>query len=204
LKPAGLNDNVRRKIRSIFHVNQPLAIHRMVIYRLLLNSMRNVLLLITLSAASCSAADTWTDGFSLRSEPGDRHALIFSPYTRHFSPSPEHEHVWLVGLERERENGLVAGAAFFTNSFGQPSLYYYPWGMVYRNLGGNPQLYAKLTAGLLYGYTGKYQNKVPLNTNGFSPGVVPAIGWDLGDGFEIQANMLGLAGLMLQLSLPLK
>jgi hypothetical protein len=70
LKPAGLNDNVRRKIFSIFHVNQPLAIHRMVIYRLLLNSIRNVLLLTTLSAASCSAADTWTDGFSTRSEPG--------------------------------------------------------------------------------------------------------------------------------------
>jgi hypothetical protein len=33
---------------------------------------------------------------------------------------------------------------------------------------------------------------------------VPALGWDLGDGFELQANMLGLAGLMLQLSLPLR
>lgn len=135
---------------------------------------------------------------------GDRNALIFSPYTLHFSPSSEHQHVWLVGIERERENGLVAGAAFFTNSFGQPSLYYYPWGAVYRGLGGNPQLYAKLTAGLLYGYTGKYENKVPFNHSGFSPGIVPALGWDLGDGFEVQANMLGFAGLMVQLSLPLK
>jgi hypothetical protein len=152
----------------------------------------------------CSARDAWTDGFSLRHEDTDRRALIFSPYTRHFSPSPEHEDVWLVGIERERENGLVAGAAFFTNSFGQPSMYYYPWGIVYRNIAGEPQLYAKVTAGLLYGYTGKYQHKVPFNYHGFSPGIVPALGWDLGDGFELQANLLGLAGLMLQLSLPLK
>ncbi len=171
----------------------------------LFRRLTRMLLLLTLLIPSFSmAADYWTDGFSLSREKGDRNALIFSPYTVHFSPSSEHQHVWLVGLERERENGLVAGAAFFTNSFGQPSLYYYPWGAVYRGLAGNPQLYAKLTAGLLYGYTGKYENKVPFNYSGFSPGIVPALGWDLGDGFEVQANMLGFAGLMVQLSLPLK
>lgn len=176
----------------------------MMIDRLFRRLTRMVLLLTLLTPSFSMAADSWTDGFSLSREKGDRNALIFSPYTLHFSPSSEHQHVWLVGIERERENGLVAGAAFFTNSFGQPSLYYYPWGAVYRGLGGNPQLYAKLTAGLLYGYTGKYENKVPFNYSGFSPGIVPALGWDLGDGFEVQANMLGFAGLMVQLSLPLK
>ena len=157
-----------------------------------------------LCVCSPSLADDWLDGFSLEKKAGDRYALTFSPYTRHFSNNPEHKHVWLLGIERERKNDSVAGIAFFNNSFGQHSLYYYPWGVSYRNLLGEPQLYAKLTAGLLYGYRGQYEDKVPLNYNGFSPGIVPALGWDLGDGFGLQANFLGFNAVMIQLALPLK
>ena len=160
-------------------------------------------LLFFLNSNAAWASD-WTDGFSLEKKTGDQNFLTFSPYTRHFSPSPEHEHVWLVGVERERNIGSVAGVALFTNSFGQPSMYYYPWGVSYRNLFGEPQLYAKITGGLLYGYKGRYEDKVPLNYNGFSPGIVPALGWDLGDGFGVQVNLLGFNALMLQLALPLK
>lgn len=146
----------------------------------------------------------WGDGFNLSSKPGDSLNLIASPYTAHFHPSDEHEHVWLVGLERERANGAITGAAFFSNSFGQESAYIFPWGEIYRNVLDQPQLYVKWTAGLLYGYTGKYQHKVPFNHGGFSPAIVPALGWEFSSKQQVQLNLLGLNGLMLQFTQPLK
>ena len=156
-----------------------------------------------LIAGNASAYD-WLDGFSLQKKEGDQYALIVSPYTRHYHEDPEHKRVWLVGLERERADGSVAGIAYFSNSFGQSSAYIFPWGKSYRQFLGQPQLTAKLTAGMLYGYVGKYEDKVPFNHNGFSPAIVPALAWELGDGFQVQANMLGLNGMMLQFTLPLQ
>ena len=148
---------------------------------------------------SPAQAYDWGDGFDLSSKSGDRLNLLVSPYTAHFHPSDEHEHVWLVGLERERANGALAGAAFFSNSFGQESAYIFPW-----NVLDQPKLYVKWTAGLLYGYTGKYEHKVPLNHGGFSPAIVPAMGWEFSSGHQIQLNLLGLNGMMLQFTQPLK
>lgn len=155
-------------------------------------------------AASPAHAYDWGDGFDLSSKSGDHINLIASPYTSHFHPSDEHEHVWLIGLERERANGALAGAAFFSNSFGQESAYIFPWGEIYRNVLDQPQLYFKWTAGLLYGYTGRYEHKVPLNSGGFSPAIVPAMGWEFSSGQQIQLNLLGLNGMMLQFTQPLK
>ena len=156
-----------------------------------------------LVAGPASAYD-WTDGFSLQKKEGDQYAAIVSPYTRHYNEDPEHRHVWLVGIERERMDGSLAGVAYFNNSFGQSSAYIFPWGKTYRQFLGHPQLTAKLTAGMLYGYVGKYEDKVPFNHNGFSPAIVPALAWELGDGFQVQANMLGLNGMMFQFTLPLQ
>ena len=156
-----------------------------------------------LIVGTASAYD-WTDGFSLQKKEGDQYAVIVSTYTRHYNEDPEHRHVWLVGLERERKDGSLAGIAYFSNSFGQPSAYIFPWGKSYREFLGQPQLTAKLTAGLLYGYVGKYEGKVPFNHDGFSPAIVPALAWELGDGFQVQANMLGFNGMMFQLTLPLQ
>lgn len=152
---------------------------------------------------SASAFD-WTDGFDLRKNPGDRYGITYSPYTRHFHYSPEHEYVWLVGIERERESSQLAGIAFFSNSFGQPSTYIYPWGKVYRDILDRPGLYLKLTAGMLYGYRGKYEDKVPLNHGGFSPAIVPGLGWEFGNRYQVQANLLGLNALMLQFTVGLR
>lgn len=162
-----------------------------------------IALVVGLAASNAHAYD-WTDGFNLTSAPEDRWNLTLSPYAQHFHPSDEHHHVWLVGVERERANGGLAGLAYFNNSFGQPSAYWYPWGQTYRNLLDKPQLYAKLTAGLLYGYREPYENKVPFNHNGFSPAIVPALGWEFAGRQQVQVNMLGLNGIMLQFSLPLQ
>jgi hypothetical protein len=154
--------------------------------------------------AGAASAYDWADGFNLQKKDGDQYALIVAPYTRHFTEDSKHKYVWLVGIERERADQSLAGVAFFSNSFGQPSTYIFPWGMNYHNFLGQSQLTAKITAGLLYGYRGEYKDKVPFNHNGFSPAIVPGLAWELGDGFQAQANLLGFNGMMFQLTLPLK
>ncbi len=154
--------------------------------------------------ASSACAYDWGDGFNLSKKEGDQYVLMLSPYAQHFHPSDEHKHVWLVGVERERADHSLAGAAFFSNSFGQPSVYLYPWGQVYRSVLDQPQLYVKWTAGLVYGYREPYENKVPFNYNGFSPAIVPAIGWEFENKYQVQLNFLGLNGAMLQFSLPVR
>lgn len=128
--------------------------------------------------------------------------LQLSPYTLHFSPSEEHKNVYMVGLEREHPGGKLDGFTFFSNSFGQPSIFIYPWGGVYRNILGVKPLSFKWTAGLLYGYKEPYENKVPLNFKGFSPAVIPALAYEFKPGWSAQVNILGTAGLMFQLNKP--
>ena len=104
-----------------------------------------------------------------------------------------------LGAERERADGALAGVTLFSNSFGQPSTYVFPWGKVYRDVMGYPGVFAKWTAGLLYGYKSPYENKVPLNHDGYSPGFIPAVGWE-SSRFQAQLNFLGNAGVMYQMS----
>ena len=129
--------------------------------------------------------------------------LQFSPYTHHFSPSEDHKNVVMIGLEREYPNGKLDGVTLFSNSFGQPSIYIYPWGATYREIAGIKHLSFKWTAGLLYGYKEPYENKVPLNYKGFSPGLIPALAYEFMPGWSGQLTILGTAGLMFQISAPL-
>lgn len=138
-------------------------------------------------------------------EPVDTYHLVVSPYTYHFSHSPEHKHVYMVGLERTRAGREVAGAVYFSNSFGQPSTFIYPWGRVYNGLFAKaPEWYVKWGAGLLYGYREPYENKVPLNTNGFSPGFILSIGRPVSASMGLQLNLLGNSGLMFQASMRIR
>lgn len=127
----------------------------------------------------------------------------FSPYTYHFSADTKHEHVYLAGVEREHPNGKLDGLVLFSNSFGQESAFLYPWGGVYHDVWGVKPLSFKWTAGLLYGYKEPYENKVPLNYKGFSPGVILALAYEFRPGWAAQVNLLGTAGLMFQINAPL-
>ena len=129
--------------------------------------------------------------------------LTLSPFTQHYHPKPEHHYVWLVGIERIGTDNSLMGVAYFNNSFGQDSVYIYPWGQTYPRLWGFEKLTGKWSAGLIYGYTGKYEDKVPFNHNGYSPGFVPALSWALGSGYEAQVSFPGGAGLMFNLQVPL-
>lgn len=135
----------------------------------------------------------------------DQYFLTVSPYSYHFSHNPEHRDVFLLGVERVRNGKDVAGIAFFSNSFGQPSTFLYPWGGIYPGLIRQaPQWYLKWAAGLLYGYKEPYEDKVPLNHNGFSPGLILAIGRPITENINVQANLLGNSGLMIQATFRLR
>lgn len=129
--------------------------------------------------------------------------FIYSPFTHHFSSSDDHKYVWLLGLENENNSGRLTGITIFSNSFGQPSMYIYPFGGVFRNILNSNGLFIKWSAGLIYGYKKPYEDKVPFNHNGFSPGFIPAIGYQ-GPKISAQINVLNDAGLMFQLNWSLK
>lgn len=126
--------------------------------------------------------------------------LEASPYTHHFRFNEEHKDVWAIGLEREAVDQALYGLMAFSNSFGQPSAYAY-YGRVYRNVWDRSEsLYLKLTVGLLYGYKVPYDDKVPLNYNGFSPAIIPAVGWRVDKNWSVQMNFLGTAAVMLMVT----
>ena len=122
-----------------------------------------------------------------------------APFTVHWRPSPEHKPVWAIGVERQRADGMLGGISFFSNSFGQDSSYYYI-GQRYTGVGGRQEAYFVWSAGLLYGYRGEYEDKVPLNHRGYSPGALVGLGWVLDRDASAQLNVLGDAAVMLQLN----
>ena len=127
--------------------------------------------------------------------PTHRGELTFSPYTIHWSNSPDHKHVVLLALDEQLPGGRLCGISFFSNSFGQPSTYVYA-GQQFNQLFGQEKLFLKVTGGIIYGYVGQYQHKVPLNYGGFSPGVIPALGYKLTPHDSVQVKLLGTDGVM--------
>lgn len=128
-------------------------------------------------------------------EPAHRGELTFSPFTHHWSKNPEHKKVVLVALDEQLPGDRLCGVSFFSNSFGQPSVYVYG-GQQYNQLLGVPNLYVKVTAGVMYGYVAPYENKVPLNYKGFSLAIIPAFGYKLTQHDSVQIKLLGTAALM--------
>ena len=97
-----------------------------------------------------------------------------SVYTKHFSPDPEHNNNQdLIGLEYHDGSGWLAGGATFRNSFRQRSYYAY---LGKRFDSERYPVYLKLTGGLLEGYHGDYQDKIPLNRFGVAPVIIPSVG----------------------------
>jgi hypothetical protein len=127
--------------------------------------------------------------------------LMGSPYTIHWGADEEglHEPVYMIGLERQRSDGWAWGGTYFSNSFGQPSGYVY-FGERVTHFTSWDGLFFQWTAGILYGYKYPYQDKVPFNYKGFSPGATVSLGWQFTRQFSMQAIALGTAGLMFQLA----
>ena len=136
--------------------------------------------------------------------------VMASPLTFHYSDinrdesEEKHSYVWLLGAEKMLDERYFAGAAFFNNSFGQPSQYVYV-GAKFRPEPSMPKLFTKISAGVIHGYKPPYEKKIPINTSsGWGLGVIPSIGWDFNEQTAAQLNVLGAAGLMLQFNVTLK
>ncbi len=127
--------------------------------------------------------------------------LAASPGMVHFNRSPPepYKHVWGVAIERQRDDRWLYGGSYFSNSFGQDSGYLY-LGRQYPDLFDKPQLFFQWSAGLLYGYKGAYADRVPVNYKALSPGLVVSLGWHFDPQWAAMINVVGDAGLMLQLS----
>ena len=158
-------------------------------------------------AACCACVCLCVIAEAARAEPWDlldfgapgHWRVVVGPYTQHLSPKPEFEYVWAVAIERQRDDAWLYGASYFSNSFG-PGCGYLYLGQQVPDLFDQPKLYFQWTAGLLYGYKPPYENRVPFNVNGFSPGVVVSLGWQFNEQFAAQLNKVGTSGVMLQLS----
>ena len=98
-----------------------------------------------------------------------------SLYTKHWSSDPEHvNNSKLLNLEFETTTRWIYGFAHFDNSFGQPRQYLYAgysWPLFSKDWA-----YFKLTGGFLHGYKEPYEDKIPLNSLGVAPAIVPTFG----------------------------
>jgi hypothetical protein len=171
-----------------------------------LDQMKKMTRLVAAVIVAQLAGYSWAQQVSTTgtAEQEKKVSLMFGPYAHHFTYDVEHKDVIMVGLEREHADAKLDGIVLFTNSFGQPTVYLYPWGGVYHALGGIKGLSFKWTAGLMYGYVDPYQDKVPFNYKGFSPAIVPALAYEFSPGWSAQVDLLGTAGLMFQLNVALK
>ena len=119
-----------------------------------------------------------------------------SLYTRHFHPDPAHQnHQRLIDIEYWRDDGWLAGFAAFKNSFGQPTQYLFV-GKRWRPFDSVPRAYLRVAGGLLHGYKGEYRDKVPFNSRGVAPVILPGIGYS-GRRFGSELIFFGANGVML-------
>jgi hypothetical protein len=132
-------------------------------------------------------------------DPEFRAEVSVSPYTYHWHDSVDHKNVFLVAVHEHLPGGRLCGISLFSNSFGQPSTYVYA-GQEFERLLGFERLSLKVTAGVLYGYVGQYQHKVPLNYRGFSPAIIPSVGYNFNKRDSFQIEVLGSAALMFSLA----
>ncbi|MCC5902669.1 MAG: hypothetical protein JJT87_12180 [Halomonas sp.] len=145
------------------------------------------------ASASASSLPDWPPVLEL-----DHMLVQTSLLTRHFSPDPEHTNQQdLVSIELHNPDRWLAGAAWFKNSFDQPTWYFYagrefPLGQLTEEI----HLRAKLTGGLLRGYKDEFRDKIPFNHYEIAPAVLPSIGMQWGN-FESDLIVFGTAGMMI-------
>lgn len=156
-------------------------------------------LLATLSVPAWATDWTLCPGLNDPAAEGSaepRYEAFFSPYTHHWEHDEEHKPVFAASLSRLLPDNRVCGLSLFRNSFGQPSAYAFVGKSWPGFVPSVPRLYGSVTAGILYGYVGKYQHKVPMNVGGFSPAIIPAIGYRLSPRSAVEVQILGTAAFM--------
>lgn len=155
--------------------------------------------------ASTAQAGLWPDNWELCpgiDQPADSgpdgfgYEIFVSPYTHHWTSSEEHRPVRAVSISRLLPNTRFCGFSLFTNSFGQPSAYAFTgkyWPQPFESM---PEVYVSVSGGIVYGYVGSFKNKVPLNVGGFSPVIIPTVGYRLSKRSALEVQLLGTAAVM--------
>jgi hypothetical protein len=137
----------------------------------------------------------------------DRFYFQTSVATVHFNPDVNHNNnqkliygEWRLE-ERWLEGQVLVGASAFSNSFGQPSQFVFG-GLLWRPFDSLPAAYVKVLAGVLHGYKDEYQDKIPFNSSGFAPAIIPAVGYCF-NRLCGEMVLFGTAGLMWTLGVTL-
>ncbi|HEY1436121.1 MAG TPA: hypothetical protein VGG82_01340 [Casimicrobiaceae bacterium] len=126
----------------------------------------------------------------------DRFYFETSIYTRHFRDDAAHDdHQDAIVVEWNVTERWLIGAGAFNNSYGQASQYVYG-GYRFWPFERLQPLYFKLSGGLVHGYRGQYQHKIPLNGSGVAPTIVPSVGYCF-NRFCSELVFIGSAGAML-------
>lgn len=155
--------------------------------------MQNLLCIAALAALACASTARAEDRPA--AETAARWYFQTSYYTRHFHEDPAHNNNQrLVNFERIGSDEALVGAAFFYNSFDQPTEYLYV-GKMWRPFARAPQVHVKLTGGLIHGYKQDYRDKIPYNEHGVAPAILPSIGIS-GRNFATEVTLFGIAGVM--------
>tara|TARA_R110001583_G_scaffold177418_2_gene332588 strand:+ start:90630 stop:91106 length:477 start_codon:yes stop_codon:yes gene_type:complete len=158
-----------------------------------MNIARPFLYLVLVSPLVAQADDNWLDYDHLYLQGGT--------YT-HYTSSDNHDGPdVLISLEAIKNNDWSYGLALFDNSFGQFSQYLYV-GKAWNYHGSFEGFHTKLTAGLIHGYRGEYQDKIPLNRFGTAPAIIPSVGYKIGR-YGADVSMLGFAGLLMTVGIDL-
>lgn len=132
----------------------------------------------------------------------DRFYLETSVFTHHFSSDPKHDNTQeLILVEYNITESWLVGAAVFDNSFGQNSQFVYG-GYRFRPFENLQQLYFKVAAGVLHGYTGEFQDKIPMNSSGYAPAIVPSMGYCI-NRFCSEFVLFGTAGFLITAGITL-
>jgi len=113
----------------------------------------------------------------------------------HYSSSDDHAGTPIfTSIRVQRPDNWQYGLALFNNSFGQFSQYAFG-GYRWELYGTLKNFHVIGTAGIIHGYTGKFEDKIPFNYEGWSPGLSLGVGYKKGK-FGADVTTLGAAGLL--------
>ena len=171
---------------------------------------RSLLALCFLLGSSQVYADT-------KQEEGHQFLVQTSLWTHHYQHDPDHNNqqelinfLWYPSSTYQPQTvknnqydwvnhtQWFVGAATFKNSFSQRTYYAYVGGRYRFNKYEFIEPYLRLTGGLLHGYRGEYQDKVPLNKYETAPVLVPSIGVDIQQ-VSLELAAFAASGVMLNI-----
>src|SRR6185436_4346346 len=100
----------------------------------------------------------------------------YGPYTHHTGKGPYNSHPAYRGLEWESPERWTVGGADFKNSFSQPCWYAFA-GKRFILKHHSGRFFAKVTGGVIYGYKPPHADAVPINWRGYTPAIIPSLGY---------------------------